>query len=66
MFDDTKLDVPLHRRHLDEVAPNHPVAVHHRGGHTSWYNSKALELARITRGTPDPDHGRFFGTRRAS
>ncbi len=60
MFDDTKLDVPLHRKHLDEVAPRHPVAVHHRGGHTSWYNSKALELAGITRQTRDPEHGRFF------
>jgi predicted amidohydrolase YtcJ len=60
MFDDTKLDVPLHRQHLDEVAPSHPVAVHHRGGHTSWYNSKALELAGITRETRDPEHGRFF------
>jgi predicted amidohydrolase YtcJ len=60
MFDDTKLDVPLNRRHLDEVAPDHPVGVHHRGGHTSWYNSRALELARVTRSTRDPDHGRFF------
>jgi predicted amidohydrolase YtcJ len=60
MFDDTKLDIPLHRKHLDEVAPNHPVAVHHRGGHTGWYNSKALELAGITRQTRDPQHGRFF------
>jgi hypothetical protein len=60
MFDDTKLDVPLHRKHLDEVVPNHPAAVNHRGGHTSWYNSKALELAGITRNTRDPEHGRFF------
>jgi predicted amidohydrolase YtcJ len=60
MFDDTKLDVPLHRTHLDDVAPNHPVAVNHRGGHTSWYNSKALELAGVTRQTRDPEHGRFF------
>lgn len=60
MFDDTKLDVPLTRQHLDEVSRNHPIAVNHRGGHTSWYNSKAFELAGVTRSTPDPDHGRFF------
>ncbi|MCC6317326.1 MAG: amidohydrolase [Gemmatimonadaceae bacterium] len=60
MFDDTKLDVPLTRQHLDDISPNHPVSVNHRGGHTSWYNSKALELAGVTRTTPDPDHGRFF------
>jgi len=34
--------------------------VAHRGGHTSWYNSKAFELAGITKDTPDPEHGRFF------
>ena len=61
MFDDTKLDDgPLHRRHLDEATRDHPVVVAHRGGHTSWYNSKALELAGITRATKDPEHGRFF------
>ena len=62
MFDDTKLTDgrPLHRRDLDEVAPDHPVGVHHRGGHTGWYNSKAFELAGITKDTPDPVGGRFF------
>ncbi len=60
MFDDTKLDVPLHRKHLDEAVPDHPVEVNHRGGHTTFYNSKALELAGVTRQTPDPEHGRFF------
>ncbi len=60
MFDDTKLDVPLTRRHLDEVSKDNPIVVGHRGGHTSWYNSKAFDLAGITKNTPDPDHGRFF------
>lgn len=60
MFDDTKvIDGPLHRTHLDEAVPNHPVNVAHRGGHTNWYNSAAFELAGITRDTPDPDDGRF-------
>ena len=60
MFDDTKLDVPLTRQHLDEVSKDHPIVVGHRGGHTSWYNTKAFELAGITKDTPDPEHGRFF------
>jgi predicted amidohydrolase YtcJ len=61
MFDDTKLsDGTLTRQHLDAVSTEHPIGVHHRGGHTSWYNSKALELAGVTKDTPDPDHGRFF------
>jgi predicted amidohydrolase YtcJ len=60
MFDDTKLDKVLTRRDLDDISPNHPVSVNHRGGHTTWFNSKALTLAGITRETKDPEHGRFF------
>jgi predicted amidohydrolase YtcJ len=60
MFDDTKLDVTLTRKDLDEVSRDHPIVVGHRGGHTSWYNTKAFDLAGVTRNTPDPDHGRFF------
>ncbi len=60
MFDDTKVvDGPLHRTHLDEAVPDHPVDVAHRGGHTNWYNSAAFALAGITRDTPDPPDGRF-------
>jgi predicted amidohydrolase YtcJ len=61
MFDDTKLAEgrPLTRADLDVVSRAHPIGVHHRGGHTSWYNSKAFELAGITRATPDPVHGRY-------
>jgi predicted amidohydrolase YtcJ len=61
MFDDTKLsDGPLTRAHLDAVSTSHPIGVHHRGGHTSWYNSLAFGLAGVTRDTPDPQHGRYF------
>lgn len=60
MFDDTKLDRPLTMADLDAVSTRHPIVVNHRGGHTSWYNAEALRLARVTRDTPDPDHGRFF------
>lgn len=59
MFDDTKLDRPLHRRDLDAATTRHPVVIAHRGGHTSWYNSHAFELAGVTRETPDPPDGRF-------
>jgi len=34
---------------LDEVSKEHPVVVQHRGGHTSYYNGKALEMAGITK-----------------
>lgn len=59
MFDDTKLDQRLTIADLDAVSTRHPIAVNHRGGHTSWYNSKAFELAGVTRDTPDPTGGRF-------
>ncbi|HKN67566.1 MAG TPA: amidohydrolase [Gemmatimonadaceae bacterium] len=60
-FDDTKVKDkrPLDVHDLDRVSTEHPVAVHHRGGHTSFYNSKALELARVTAATPNPPGGTF-------
>jgi hypothetical protein len=59
--DDTKLKDKrlLNARDLDKVSTEHPVVVHHRGGHTSFYNSKALDLAGITRDTPNPPGGTF-------
>ena len=60
-FDDTKLkdNRPLNVHDLDQVSQEHPVAVHHRGGHTSFYNSKALESAGVNRDTPNPPGGTF-------
>ena len=60
-FDDTKLrdGRPLGRRDLDKVSTQHPVVVHHRGGHTAFYNSKAFELANITKSSPNPAGGTF-------
>ena len=62
MYDDTKFDEgrALNRRDIDDVVPDHPVMVRHRGGHTAVVNSAALELAGITIDTPDPVGGRFF------
>jgi predicted amidohydrolase YtcJ len=60
-FDDTKVKDKreLNVHDLDEVSKDHPVAVEHRGGHTSFYNSKALEMAGITKNTPNPPGGTF-------
>src|SRR3954471_18645766 len=59
--DDTKLKDkrPLTVRDLDLVSTEHPVCVHHRGGHTAFYNSKAFELARITKESHAPAGGTF-------
>jgi predicted amidohydrolase YtcJ len=60
-FDDTKVKEgrALDVHDLDRVSTEHPVVVHHRGGHTGFFNSKALALAGITRNTPDPPGGTF-------
>jgi predicted amidohydrolase YtcJ len=60
-YDDTKVrdKRPLNIHDLDKVSKDHPVSVQHRGGHTTFYNSKAFELAGITRDTPDPPGGTF-------
>jgi predicted amidohydrolase YtcJ len=60
-FDDTKVQDKreLNVHDLDEVSKEHPVAVLHRGGHTSFYNTKALEMAGITKDTQNPPGGTF-------
>ena len=42
---------------LDDIAPGKAIAVMHASGHAFWANSKALELAGITKDTPDPEKG---------
>lgn len=42
---------------LDAVTTAHPVFLRRKCGHAAWANSRTLELAGITAGTPDPDGG---------
>jgi predicted amidohydrolase YtcJ len=60
-FDDTKVKDgrQLSVQDLDQVSTDHPVAVHHRGGHTTFYNSKAFAMADVNRQTPNPPGGTF-------
>jgi predicted amidohydrolase YtcJ len=44
------------RHELDPVSPNNPVFIP-RGGHVITVNSRALELAGITKDTPNPEGG---------
>ena len=59
--DDTKLKDKrsLTVRDLDQVSTEHPVCVHHRGGHTGFYNSKAFAMANVTKATVAPAGGTF-------
>ncbi|WP_417450444.1 amidohydrolase [Kordiimonas sp.] len=63
-YDDTKTAEGrfLTRADLDEAAPDHPVFISHRGGHTGFVNSLALKMAGIDGSTPDPEGGRFDRT----
>ena len=44
---------------LDRVVPDRPALITNTDGHGAWANSKALEIAGITRDTPDPPDGRI-------
>ena len=48
---------PPHRRDLDAVDAQRPIALRDTSGHELWVNSAALKLAGITRKTPDPQGG---------
>ena len=60
-LDDTKLKEKrlLDIHDLDKVSADHPVMVVHRGGHTVFCNSKAFQMAGVTRNTPAPYGGTF-------
>ena len=60
-FDDTKVkdNRQLSVHDLDQVSTEHPVCVNHRGGHTSFYNSKALQLAGIDKHTSNRMGGTY-------
>lgn len=47
------------KRLLDAILPDRPVYLDSSDGHTAWVNSKALEIAGITKETPDPPSGRI-------
>jgi predicted amidohydrolase YtcJ len=44
---------------LDAVVADRPVLLESTDGHSAWVNGRALEVAGITRATPDPPRGRI-------
>ncbi len=60
-YDDTKIkdNRPLTRADLDKATTSHPVQVNLRGGHAAIFNSKAFQMAGVTKTTPDPYGGTF-------
>ena len=47
------------REDLDAIVADRPAFFPNRDGHSTWVNTKALELAGIDRDTPDPEDGRI-------
>jgi predicted amidohydrolase YtcJ len=60
-YDDTKTAERrfITREDLDAAAPDHPVFIGHRGGHSGYVNSLALQKAGISEKSRDPEGGRF-------
>ena len=48
---------------LDKISPDNPVLLRRVDGHAVWLNSKALQLANISRETKDPDGGKIIRDR---
>ena len=48
--------LPFHHA-LSKVSPQNPVLLTHASGHSSLANAKAMELAKITKKTPNPRGG---------
>jgi predicted amidohydrolase YtcJ len=59
--DDSKLAERRHptRWELDVASVDHPIIISTVGGHFSIANSKAFEMAGVTKETPDPIGGKF-------
>ena len=50
---------PTHES-LDKVSPDNPVILTHASGHATFANGKAMELAGITKATPNPAGGEIL------
>jgi hypothetical protein len=50
---------PLHAS-LDKVSPQNPVLLTHASGHAAFVNAKAMQLAGVTRDTPNPQGGEIL------
>ena len=63
-YDDTKTieGRKINISDLDDAAPEHPVRISHRGGHTNFCNSLAFKMANVNESTPNPQGGEFEKT----
>jgi predicted amidohydrolase YtcJ len=57
--------MPTHHS-LSRISPYNPVLLTHASGHAAFANARALELAGITRDTPDPPGGQIVRDRQGN
>lgn len=50
---------PLHEA-LSRASPNNPVWLTHASGHAGFANAKAMQVAGVTKSTPDPNGGKIL------
>ncbi len=51
--------LPVHDA-VSAVSPNNPIFLYRHGGNSAFVNAKALEIAGITKDTPDPFGGKIY------
>jgi len=51
---------------ISKVSPDNPVILTHASGHATFANARAMEMAGITRNTPNPDGGEVVKDRRGN
>lgn len=58
-YNETRLEEQRHptRWDLDKASKEHPIHISHISGHTGVINSKALEIAGLTKKSPNPKGG---------
>ncbi len=57
VFDGLESTLGPSKEALDEIMPDKPIILRSYDGHSTWVNSKTLEIAGITADTPNPDGG---------
>lgn len=50
----------LKSKDLDELSTDHPIMINIQSMHTTYVNSKALEVVGINKDTPDPKGGKYL------
>ncbi len=59
LHDHSEGGYPVHQE-LSKLTAEHPVILRHASGHALFANAKAMELAKVTKETPDPAGGRIL------